>query len=165
MEHPETYTVNREEWLLINRVLCAAKLQAKFEFTPVGTRLEMIEEAMTLWTRIYDDAKKSMSDNEVVEPRKIQKWLHDHDIWPAHKKKEIYLQKEILALLRNHGGRMEEELVCQLLGITREEIPWGYKIGWARCHQLGGNFHLILSKIEPILPIMPLTKSPIAPWL
>ena len=61
------------------------------------------------------------------------------------KKKEIYLQKEILALLRNHGGRMEEELVCQLLGITREEIPWGYKIGWARCHQLGGNFHLILS--------------------
>ena len=61
------------------------------------------------------------------------------------KKKEIYLQKEILALLRNHGGRMEEELVCQLLGITREEIPWGYKIGWGRCHHLGGNFHLILS--------------------
>ena len=92
MEHPETYTVNREEWLLINRVLCGAawanlKLQAKFEFTPVGARLEMIEEAMTLWTRIYDDAKKSMSDNEVVEPQKIQKWLHDHDIWPAHKKK------------------------------------------------------------------------------
>ena len=75
MEHPETYTVNREEWLLINRVLCGAKLGAKFEFTPVGARLEMIEEAMTLWTRIYDDAKKSMSDNEVVEPRKIQKWL------------------------------------------------------------------------------------------
>jgi hypothetical protein len=40
---------------------------------------------------------------------------------------------------------MEEELVCQLLGITREEIPWGYKIGWGRCHHLGGNFHLILS--------------------
>jgi len=87
MEHPETYTVNREEWLLINRVLCGAKLGAKFEFTPVGTRLEMIEEAMTLWTRIYDDAKKSMSDNEVVESQKIQKWLHDHDIWPGNKKK------------------------------------------------------------------------------
>ena len=87
MEHPETYTVNREEWLLINRVLCGAKLGAKFEFTPVGTRLEMIEEAMTLWTRIYDDAKKSMSDNEVVEPQKIQKWLHDHDIWPGNEKK------------------------------------------------------------------------------
>ena len=87
MEHPETYTVNREEWLLINRVLCGANLGAKFEFTPVGTRLEMIEEAMTLWTRIYDDAKKSMSDNEVVESQKIQKWLHDHDIWPGNKKK------------------------------------------------------------------------------
>ena len=87
MEHPKTYTVNREEWLLINRVLCGAKLGAKFEFTPVGTRLEMIEEAMTLWTRIYDDAKKSTSDNEVVESQKIQKWLHDHDIWPGNKKK------------------------------------------------------------------------------
>ena len=40
---------------------------------------------------------------------------------------------------------MEEELVCDLLGITKIDIPWGYKIGWARCHQIGGTFHLILS--------------------
>lgn len=91
MEHSETYTVNHEEWLLINRILCGAKLQAKFltksPSKELGARLEMIEEAMTLWTKIYDDAKKSMSDNEVVEPQKIQKWLHDHDIWPGNKKK------------------------------------------------------------------------------
>ena len=60
-------------------------------------------------------------------------------------KKDIPLQKEILILLRNHDGSMEEELVCDLLGITRTDIPWGYEIGWARCHQVGGKFHLILS--------------------
>ena len=60
-------------------------------------------------------------------------------------KKDIPLQKEILILLRNHDGSMEEELVCDLLGITRIDIPWGYKIGWARCHKKDGTFHLILS--------------------
>ena len=38
-------------------------------------------------------------------------------------KKDIPLQKEILILLRNHDGSMEEELVCDLLGITRIDIP------------------------------------------
>ena len=63
-------------------------------------------------------------------------------------KKDIPFQKEILTLLKNHGGNMEEELVCKFLGITRSNIPWGHNIGWARCHQQGGKFHLILSNNE-----------------
>ena len=60
-------------------------------------------------------------------------------------KKDIPLQNEILALLRDNDGSMEEDLVCERLGITGFNIPWGYKIGWARCHQVDGKFHLILS--------------------
>jgi len=60
-------------------------------------------------------------------------------------KKDICLRNEILTLLKNNDGSMEEKLVCEHLRIARSDIPWGYNIGWARCHQLGGKFHLILS--------------------
>ena len=47
--------------------------------------------------------------------------------------------------MKENDGRMEAEKVCNLLGITMNEIPWGYNIGWARCLQVGGVYHLILS--------------------
>ena len=59
--------------------------------------------------------------------------------------KDICLRNEILTLLKNNDGRMEEKLVCEHLRIARADIPWGHNIGWARCLQLGGKFHLILS--------------------
>ena len=59
--------------------------------------------------------------------------------------KDICLRNEILTLLKNNGGSMEEKLVCEHLRIARADIPWGHNIGWARCLQLGGKFHLILS--------------------
>ena len=55
------------------------------------------------------------------------------------------LQEKIIQLLKDNDGRMEAEKVCNLLGITMNEIPWGYNIGWARCLQVGGVYHLILS--------------------
>jgi len=30
----------------------------------------------------------------------------------------------------------------------KKDIPWGHNIGWSRCHQQGGKFHLILSNNE-----------------
>ena len=59
--------------------------------------------------------------------------------------KDICLRNEILTLLKNNNGSMEEKLVCEHLRIARSDIPWGYKIGWARCIQQGGKFHLILA--------------------
>ena len=53
--------------------------------------------------------------------------------------------EKIIQLLKDNDGRMEAEKVCNLLGITMNEIPWGYNIGWARCLQVGGVYHLILS--------------------
>ena len=55
------------------------------------------------------------------------------------------LQEKIIHLLKENDGRMEVEKVCNLLGITLQEIPWGYNIGWAKCLQIGGTYHLILS--------------------
>ena len=55
------------------------------------------------------------------------------------------LQKEIILLLKENNGEIEEEKVCALLGITPYDIPWGYNIGWARCIQANQKYHLILS--------------------
>ena len=57
----------------------------------------------------------------------------------------IELRKEILRLLKENNGEMEEEKVCALLGITSYEIPWGYNVGWGRCIQSNQKYHLILS--------------------
>ena len=56
------------------------------------------------------------------------------------------LQKEIIHLLKENDGRIEEEKVCALLGITPYDIPWGYNIGWARCLQSNQTYHLLLSE-------------------
>ena len=56
------------------------------------------------------------------------------------------VQKEIIHLLKENGGRIEEEKVCALLGITPYDIPWGYNIGWARCLQSNQTYHLLLSE-------------------
>ena len=56
------------------------------------------------------------------------------------------LQKEIVRLLKENNGEMEEKKVCTLLGINAHEVPWGYNIGWARCLQSNQKYHLILSE-------------------
>ena len=56
------------------------------------------------------------------------------------------LQKEIIRLLKENNGEMEEKEICTLLGINTYEVPWGYNIGWARCLQSNQKYHLILSK-------------------
>ena len=63
-----------------------------------------------------------------------------------HSMINIKLQKEIIDLLKANGGEMEIKEVCNLLGITELEIPWGYKVGWAKCLQIGGVFNLILQE-------------------
>ena len=60
-------------------------------------------------------------------------------------KNNAELQKEIIRLLKENSGEMEEKKVCTLLGITAYEIPWGHNVGWARCLQSNQKFHLILS--------------------
>ena len=54
-------------------------------------------------------------------------------------------QKEIIRLLKENDGRIEEEKVCALLGITPYDIPWGHNIGWARCLQSNQKYYLMLS--------------------
>ena len=56
------------------------------------------------------------------------------------------IQKEIIHLLKENGGRIEEKILCTLLGITPYDIPWGYNIGWARCLQSNQTYHLLLSE-------------------
>ena len=56
------------------------------------------------------------------------------------------LQKEIIRLLKENNGEMEEEKICTLLGIDAYEVPWGYNIGWARCLQSNQKYHLVLSE-------------------
>ena len=51
----------------------------------------------------------------------------------------IELRKEIISLLKENSGEMEEEKICALLGIDSYEVPWGYNIGWARCLQSNQN--------------------------
>ena len=55
------------------------------------------------------------------------------------------LQKKIIFLLKENNGEIEEEKLCDVLGIAAYEIPWGYNIGWARCLQPNQKYHLILS--------------------
>ena len=55
------------------------------------------------------------------------------------------LREEILLLLTENDGEMDQKKLCTLLGITAYEIPWGYNIGYAQCLQVGGEYHLILS--------------------
>ena len=55
------------------------------------------------------------------------------------------LQEEIIRLLKENNGELEQEKICDILGITAYEIPWGYNIGWARCLQLNQKYHLVLS--------------------
>ena len=57
----------------------------------------------------------------------------------------IELRKEIIRLLKENNGEIEEEKVCTLLGIASYEVPWGHNIGWARCLQSNQKYHLILS--------------------
>ena len=56
---------------------------------------------------------------------------------------------KILNLLVSNSGRMNENEVCKQLNISRNEIPWGYNIGWAKLYQLGGHFDLVLSGLSP----------------
>ena len=58
----------------------------------------------------------------------------------------IELKEEILLLLTESGGEMDQKKLCTLLGITAHEIPWGYNIGYAQCLQASGEYHLILSE-------------------
>ena len=58
----------------------------------------------------------------------------------------IELKEEILLLLRENNGEMNQKKLCTLLGITAYEIPWGYNIGYARCLQSNQKYHLILSE-------------------
>jgi hypothetical protein len=55
------------------------------------------------------------------------------------------LQEEIIRFLKENGGRMEQDKICELLNITPYDIPWGYNIGWSRCIQSNQKYHLILS--------------------
>ena len=60
---------------------------------------------------------------------------------------EKAIQGAIIKVLKNHGGELPEKKVCNLLGITTSDIPWGHNIGWARCLQLNQEFSLILSGV------------------
>jgi hypothetical protein len=55
------------------------------------------------------------------------------------------LQEKIIQLLKNNNGEMELNEVCSLLSITSYDVPWGYNIGYAKCLQVGGVYHLLLS--------------------
>ena len=56
------------------------------------------------------------------------------------------LQEKIIQLLKNNNGEMELNEVCSLLDIASYDVPWGYNIGYARCLQVGGVYHLLLSR-------------------
>ena len=58
---------------------------------------------------------------------------------------KLQVQKEIIHLLKENNGEIEEKKVCTLLGIIPYDIPWGYNIGWARCLQANQKYHLLLS--------------------
>ena len=58
----------------------------------------------------------------------------------------LELKEKILLLLTENNGEIDQNKLCTLLGITAYEIPWGYNIGYARCLQASGEYHLILSE-------------------
>jgi hypothetical protein len=64
---------------------------------------------------------------------------------------DIKLKTDIIDLLKSNTGRMNESEVCKQLHISRNEIPWGYNIGWARVYQLDGRFDLVLSGLRSVL--------------
>jgi len=51
---------------------------------------------------------------------------------------------KIKNLLAENDGRMAEAEVCKVLSITLQEIPWGYKIPWARLFQVNQTYDLVL---------------------
>ena len=57
------------------------------------------------------------------------------------------LQAKIIQLLKENNGEISEELLCEALGITPFEIPWGYKIGYSKCLQANQKNHLFISPI------------------
>ena len=57
------------------------------------------------------------------------------------------IQDAIIKVLKNHGGELSEKKVCNLIGITTSDIPWGHNVGWARCLQLDQEFTLIISGV------------------
>ena len=71
--------------------------------------------------------------------------LDDKELHEEIDKEIQKIQKEIIRLLKENNGEMEEKILCALLGITPYDIPWGYNIGWARCLQPNQKYHLILS--------------------
>jgi hypothetical protein len=71
--------------------------------------------------------------------------LNDKELQKEIDAKIQTIQKEIIHLLKENDGRIEEEKVCALLGITPYDIPWGYNIGWARCLQSNQTYHLLSS--------------------
>ena len=56
----------------------------------------------------------------------------------------IILISKIKNLLAENDGRMAEAEVCKVLSITLQEIPWGYKIPWARLFQVNQTYDLVL---------------------
>ncbi len=55
------------------------------------------------------------------------------------------LQQEIIRMLKENGGEMKEDEVCDILGIVPYDIPWGHNIGWAKCLQANQKYHLIVT--------------------
>ena len=55
------------------------------------------------------------------------------------------LENKIIQILKDNNGEMESEILCDLLGITSFDIPWGYKIGWSKCLQANQKYHLIIN--------------------
>jgi len=55
------------------------------------------------------------------------------------------LQQEIIRMLKENGGEMKVDEVCDILGIVPYDIPWGHNIGWAKCLQANQKYHLIVT--------------------
>ena len=61
LEHPENYTLTREEWSLVNRALCGARLE--MQFPSKGNRKERlirVAEALDIISHSYARAKEAM---------------------------------------------------------------------------------------------------------
>ena len=71
--------------------------------------------------------------------------LDDKELQKEIDKEIQKIQKEIIRLLKENNGEIEEKILCALLRITPYDIPWGHNIGWAKCLQPNQKYHLILS--------------------
>ena len=56
------------------------------------------------------------------------------------------LIEKIKNLLAENDKRMAEVEVCKILSITRQEIPCGYNIPFARLFQANQTYDLVLGK-------------------